>query len=99
MKSRRKKFNKHISAPTEFYWDRTQQTVVAVGYGKAGSGRKMRRHSARSIQRARNQNKAADNFVDKLIQVERDGQGQATRVGDKFRIHAKSASCGHEQKA
>lgn len=87
MKCRRKKFN-HFKAPTEYFWDRATQRVVAVGRTgmKTRSFRSIRRHSANAIERARKQRRSKDSYIDKLIELERDAAGQATRVGDKFRF-------------
>lgn len=86
MKCRRKKFSQ-FKSPTEYYWDRTAQRVVAVGWtGRSTPNRTVRRHTATAIERMRTESKAKDNHVDKLIDLEHRAKGQATRVGDKFRL-------------
>lgn len=89
MKCRRRHFRNHMRPSVEHYWDRARQCLVVVPAQKrseAGMSRRMRRHGYSNVQRARNSRMKQDNYVDKLVSMERDHQGQVERVGDKFRI-------------
>jgi len=85
--------NHNGQAPAEYYWDRQQQLVVAVGWGKRGgsSNRKLRRHGAVALDRKMKQNEATDHRVDKLIRVALESEGRVTRVGDKFLLHEETS--------
>ena len=78
-----------------YYWDRVSQAMRYPGaFGlRAAQNRNARRHGARAIKRNQADRAAADNYIDRLIELERqvESEGTGERVGDKFRIFDKDA--------